>query len=378
MTQSARAAALAAALLLAACGADAPAPRGAAAGAGAPVVAVMAGEPEQGYARATAPARLRFPADHGPHPDFRSEWWYLTGNLEAAGGRAFGFQLTLFRFALAPRTAQRASRLATRQAWMGHFAVSDLEAGRFHAHERFARGAAGLAGARAAPLAVWLEDWRIDGGDGADPFPLRIRAAEGEVALSLTLDAGHPRVLQGEQGLSRKSAEPGNASYYYSYPRLAARGSVRTPAGRFEVRGAAWMDREWSTSALAPDQSGWDWFALHLDDGRNLMFYRLRGPGGSMHPFSSGSISDARGLRRRLAAGDVELVPGGYWQSPAGGRYPLAWRLRTGSLALEVHARLRDQEHRGSFRYWEGSVRVAGRDGARPLRGLGYLEMTAY
>ncbi len=349
-------------------------------GDGSPVSAVMSSPATDGYARATRPGSLEFPRDHGPHPDFRSEWWYFTGNLAAPDGRPFGFQLTLFRFALSPDAPVRASPLATRQAWMGHFAVTDVAAGRFHAFERFARGAAGLAGARALPLAVWLEDWRVDAapGVGAEPFPLHLAAADGAVALELELSPGHPRVLQGDAGLSRKSAEPGNASYYYSYTRLPARGRVTTPDGRFQVTGSAWMDREWSTSALAADQTGWDWFALQLDDGRDVMFYRLRDERGGMHPFSAGVVADAGGARQRLAAGDVRLEALEHWTSPRGGRYPVAWRLETGTLDLTLRARIPDQEHRGSIRYWEGAVAVTGRDADRPVAGVGYLEMTAY
>ena len=349
-------------------------------GAGSPVAAVLAADAASGYARATTPGALSFPRDHGPHPDFRTEWWYFTGNLADANGRAFGFQLTLFRFALSPEQRRRESRFATRQAWMGHFAITDVEAGRFHAFERFARGAAGLAGATARPFKVWLEDWRVESVSPASgqPLPMRVVAAAQGVALDLVLAPGHPMVLQGEQGLSRKSAAPGNASYYYSYTRLPARGALRTPAGRFEVTGQAWMDREWSTSALAPDQAGWDWFALQLDDGSDLMFYRLRDSNGAMHPFSAGVVVDAGGLRRSLGPDDVRVEPLETWSSPAGSRYPVAWRVQVGALRLRVTARLLDQEHRGSFRYWEGAVAATGRGPAGAVAGSGYLEMTGY
>jgi predicted secreted hydrolase len=325
---------------------------------------------------------LQFPRDHGAHPDFRSEWWYFTGNLADAAGRRFGFQFTVFRFALAPAATRRASAFATRQAWMAHLAITDVDAQRFHAFERFARGAAGLAGAQPHPFAVWLEDWRAEAlpaaHAGAEPFPLRLRAGDGEVALDLVLQPGRARVLHGEQGLSRKSAAAGNASYYYSYTRIPASGELRTPAGRFQVAGEAWMDREWSTSALAADQRGWDWFSLQLDDGRDLMFYRLRDAAGGMHAFSAGVLVPPRGQVTHLNAADVALTPLRHWRSPAGGRYPVAWRLRSGQLDLQVHALLDAQEHRAAFRYWEGAVAVRGRDGPRAIAGHGYLEMTAY
>ena len=364
-------------LALAGCGpGEAPGPE-----AGDPVSAVMNAQAEAGYARATAAGTLRFPRDHGPHPDFRTEWWYFTGNLADQEGRPFGFQLTLFRFALSPSAPARTSHLASRQAWMGHLAVTDVQAGGFHAYERFSRGAAGLAGATARPFAVWIEDWRVFSQPAvreADPLPMRLVAAQDGVALDLVLSRDRPLVLQGDQGLSRKSAEPGNASYYYSYTRLPARGRLRTPSGTFQVHGLAWMDREWSTSALAPDQTGWDWFALQLDDGRDVMFYRLRDARGAMHPFSAGVIADRQGLRRRLRAADARLEPLEYWSSPSGARYPVSWRLAVADLDLRVTARLDSQEHRGTYRYWEGAVSVAGRGGAGPVSGAGYLEMTGY
>jgi predicted secreted hydrolase len=368
------------ALLLAAGCTDDPAPRPA--GATAPTARFVAGPAQAGYARALVPAALQFPRDHGAHPDFRSEWWYFTGNLADAAGRRFGFQFTVFRFALAPAATRRASAFATRQAWMAHLAITDVDAQRFHAFERFARGAAGLAGAQPHPFAVWLEDWRAEAlpaaHAGAEPFPLRLRAGDGEVALDLVLQPGRARVLHGEQGLSRKSAAAGNASYYYSYTRIPASGELRTPAGRFQVAGEAWMDREWSTSALAADQRGWDWFSLQLDDGRDLMFYRLRDAAGGMHAFSAGVLVPPRGQVTHLNAADVALTPLRHWRSPAGGRYPVAWRLRSGQLDLQVHALLDAQEHRAAFRYWEGAVAVRGRDGPRAIAGHGYLEMTAY
>ena len=346
--------------------------------AGEPVAAAMSAPAEDGFARAYAPRPLRFPEDHGPHPDFRTEWWYLTGNLEDRDGRRFGFQLTLFRFALAPDAPRRASAFATRQAWMGHFALTDAAAGRFHAFERFARGAAGLAGAAARPFRVWLEDWRIESLDPARFLPLRVRAARDGVSLDLTLGPGRGPVLQGDRGLSRKSAAPGNASYYYSYTRLPAAGEVRTDGARFAVHGAAWLDREWSTSALSPEQAGWDWFALQLADGRDLMYYRLRTRDGGVHPFSAGVlVGPGDGPPRRLGPADVRLSPVRHWTSPAGTRYPVAWRLQAPGLDLAVEPLLDAQEHAGTFRYWEGAMDVSGRDGA-PVRGRGYLEMTGY
>ena len=372
-----------------------------------PLAALLSGSADRGYARALSVRPLLFPADHGSHPDFRTEWWYFTGNLLAAGERRFGFQLTLFRLALAPRSPAespagrpelaRASRFATRQAWMGHFALSDVDGnaihpahsrrenrrdnGKFYAFERRERGAAGLAGARAHPFKVWLRDWQVSGPEGtasADIFPLRLHAAESGIEVDLRLEKGKTKVLQGEAGLSRKSAAAGNASYYYSYTRMPAAGRVRTAEGDFQVTGLAWLDREWSSSALAADQVGWDWFALQFDDGRDLMLYRLRNQRGATHPFSAGVLVAADGTKTSLAFEQISFEPGRLWRSPRGQQYPVVWKLRAGTLQLQVSALFDAQVHSDTLRYWEGAVRASGRDGAVAVRASGYLEMTGY
>ena len=366
-------AALCAALLLAAAVlADEPPPAGR---GGEDLASVLGGDPA-GFARALEPRPFVFPDDHAAHPDYRAEWWYFTGNLATAAGRPFGFQVTFFRFALASETPDGESAWSGRQVWMAHLALSDIEAERFHYEERLSREGPGLAGA-ATPFRVWLDDWSVASSGEAD-FPVRVRTAAADFGLDLLLEQGKPVVLQGERGLSRKSAEPGNASYYYSLTRMPARGEIRTPDGVFAVAGNAWLDREWSTSALADDQVGWDWFALQLADGRDLMVYRLRRRDGSTDPASAGVLVARDGETTPLDAGDYSMEPLGWWQAPDGGaRYPAGFRLRLPGhgLDLEVRPRLADQELRLDFRYWEGAVAVDGRDGTR---GTGYLEMTGY
>jgi predicted secreted hydrolase len=337
--------------------------------------------PTEGYARASEPRLFAFPDDHGPHPECRTEWWYYTGNLATAGGRRFGFQLTFFRIAQAPPTADaRPSKWAADQVYMAHFALTDVAGGRFHPATRLVRGALDLAGATARPLRVWAEDWSAEG-DGDDALPMRLRATEGHVGIDLVLDGGKPLVLHGERGLSRKGSETGDASYYYSFTRMPARGTVRVGAEHFAVTGTAWMDREWSTSALGADQVGWDWFALQLSDGRDVMVYRLRRRDGSIDPFSAGTIVGADGLARALYAAEVMVEPLGWWTSPRGGtRYPAGWRIAIPreALALEVAPLVADQEFAEPVRYWEGAVRVRGqaRDGA--VEGVGYVELVGY
>ena len=344
------------------------------------VGSALGGDDNAGYQRAYAPRPFELPADHGPHPEFRNEWWYVTGNLADAADRQFGYQLTLFRIALSPTAPPADSLWRANQVYMGHLALTDVAGNRHYGFERFSRAALGLAGAQATPFRVWLDDWTLTGGE-SDLFPLRIRAREGDIALDLTLDAGKPVVLQGDRGLSQKSAEPGNASYYYSHTRMPTQGMVSVAGQNFTVSGASWLDREWSTSALGPDQSGWDWFALQLDDGRELMFYRLRRKDDSVDPFSKGTLVETGGQTRRLHWNEVELQPLGEWVSPhTRDRYPAGWRLRLPAekLDLTVTPKVADQEMRLTVRYWEGAVAVSGQAGDKTIRGQGYLEMTRY
>jgi predicted secreted hydrolase len=345
------------------------------------VTDALSGEADPRFLRATAARDFRFPGDHGPHDGFRTEWWYLTANLFDAGGAAFGAQLTFFRNALAPPGTLDASRSELRDAhvWMAHFALSDERRGLFRAAERFAREGGGLAGARAAPFAVHLGDWRIESA-GESFEPLRLAAREGDLALTLDLETRKAPVLQGDAGLSPKGPEPGNASYYYSIPRLSARGRLRIGGREHSVVGEAWLDREWSTSALGPELAGWDWFALQLADGRELMFYRLRRKDGTTAPHSAGTLVEASGAVARLAAGDVRLTPLSTWTSPRGATYPNRWRLElpAHALELELTPRLDDQELDLTVRYWEGAVAVTGRRAAAPVRGHGFVEMTGY
>lgn len=341
------------------------------------VAEALRGGSTEGYARALTPRPFVFPDDHGPHPAYRTEWWYFTGNLATGEGRHLGYQLTFFRSALAATVPARRSGWAVRDVYMAHLAITDTAGRRFHASQRFARGAAGLAGASAHPFRVWLEDWSLEslapGG-----FPARLRAAEGDVALDLVVDAGKPVVLQGERGLSRKGPEPGNASHYYSLTRMRTRGTIRVGGRPLDVRGTSWMDREWSTSALG-DQVGWDWFALQLADGREVMFYSLRRADGSPDPISAGVVVAPDGRARPLGATDVRIEVTGTWTSPRGGsRYPARWRVQIPreALHLDLVPTLEDQEFPGPFRYWEGAVRV------RPVgngpEGVGYVELVGY
>ena len=327
---------------------------------------------DAGFAKALAPRRLTFPADHGPHPAFRNEWWYVTGNLESEGGERFGYELTIFRVALAPAVPESISDWRTNQLYFAHFALTRPGEARFHAAERYARGAAGLAGAQAEPFRVWLHDWSIsEMPDGR----WRLEASDEDLRLELLLHALKTPVLQGDDGLSQKSGEPGNASYYYSLTRLQSDGELTVGDEILEVRGLSWLDREWSTSALAPGQSGWDWFALQFDDGSELMVYGLRRRDGSLDLHSAGSFVHAEGGVTRLHRDDFDITVTDTWTSPLGGTYPAGWTMRIPALAIDLEIRpvMENQELDTIVRYWEGAVDVRGSHGGR-----GYVELTGY
>jgi predicted secreted hydrolase len=344
------------------------------------VTDILSGGDAAGFARALAPRRFVFPEDHGPHPAYRHEWWYFTGNLEDTAGRRFGYQLTFFRFALAADAPARTSHFSADQVYMAHFAVTDAAGRRFVAFERMSRAALGLAGAESVPLRIWLEDWTAEGPPGGS-LPLRLRAAQNGAAIDLVLSSAKPVVLHGERGLSRKGAGPGNATYYYSLTRMPTRGTVRIGGAAYPVEGESWLDREWGTSALSQDQAGWDWFGLQLEDGRELMVYRLRHRDGSADPRSGGTLVRADGSTRSLTLEDVDVEVLGSWSSPATGvRYPARFRLRIPSeeLSLETIPIFDAQELETSVRYWEGAVRVRGMDRGTPIAGRGYVELTGY
>lgn len=335
----------------------------------------MAATPDPGFARAVEPREFVFPADHGAHPDYATEWWYFTGNLRADNGDRYGYQLTLFRVGLAPGKAVGDSDWRAHQIYMGHVAISDLQSRIHRSAERFSRAAAGLAGAQTGPLRVWLGPWSITGSPDT-VFPLRLRADSREFALDLTVQqGGKAPVLQGDRGLSRKGAEAGNASYYYSYTRLPTQGNLHIGDRQIGVSGDSWFDREWSSSALAPDQAGWDWFALQLDDGRELMYYQMRGHDGRPQRFSKGVLVAQDGSYRHLSADQVALTSTRTWRAPDGVTYPVDWRLKVPQFGLDlrVETAIDAQEMRHTVRYWEGAVTVSGSHAGR-----GYLELSGY
>ena len=310
-----------------------------------------------------------FPEDHGPHDGFRIEWWYVTANLKDAQGNLFGVQWTLFRNALQAGPTQSGWRDST--VWLGHAAVTS--ATHHYAAERYARGGVGQAGAQAVPFNAWIDDWNFASRPGAaSPLAdMQLTASGAQFAYDLHLTSSRPLVLQGEQGYSRKS-DQGQASYYYSQPFFSATGSVRIDGTTYQVSGPAWLDREWSSQPLAANQSGWDWFSLHLDRGEHLMLFRVRqqdGPG-----YLTGTWITADGQAQTLRSEQIELVPQDT-AKVAGRSMPVRWTIRIPDKQLDISLSALNPNAWMNLRipYWEGPVRVSGSHGGR-----GYLEMTGY
>jgi len=334
----------------------------------------------EGYLRADGSIILEFPRDFGPHPEYQTEWWYYTGNLQTTDGHRFGYQLTFFRRGLLPpqEWVERDSLWGANQVYMAHFALSDIAANEHHAFERFARGAAGLAGANAEPYQVWLEDWQVVE-IGTNQY--QISASQDDIQLFLSLSDTTGPILHGKQGYSQKGPEPGNASYYFSQTRLVTLGSIQVQDTHYEVQGLSWMDHEFSTSALSPGQVGWDWFSLQLDDGSELMVFQIRREDGSIDPYSSGTWVTSSRDTRALKLDEFKIQVLDTWRSPhTEALYPAEWTVQVSSLdlSLKIKPSMPDQEMDLSYAYWEGAVEITGTFEGESVSGSGYVEMTGY
>jgi predicted secreted hydrolase len=337
------------------------------------------------YRAAEAGYGYSFPRDHSNHPDFQTEWWYYTGNLESVNGQAFGFQLTFFRQAV-QRGESQDSQWDIEDLYLAHLALSDLSSGRFYHSERLNRAGPGIAGISGEPGRIWNGNWQVVWSDNRQT----LEAVVEEWTLRLTLDPQKPPVIHGEQGISRKGPSPGQASHYISFTRLTAAGAIELNGNSYAVQGTAWMDHEFFTNVLAPEQVGWDWLSIQLNDRTELMLFRLRRRDGSLDPFSAATYVDAVGRSQHISAREFTMRPlserpSDHWSSPAtGGSYPIRWHVAVPSLGieLEITTPLPGQEVTTSGRlapnYWEGAVRATGTRGNSRLAGAGYLEMTGY
>ncbi len=352
------------------------------------VADVLSSETDERFARALEPMTFQFPRDHGAHPVYQIEWWYYTGNLRTNDGKAFGYQLTFFRFALTPQMPERISHFATNQVYMGHFAITDAANGEYFCFERRSRGAGRLAGATGEPTyKVWLEDWSATETEPGTmhlhvPSTSDLIETESQLGLSLALRQTRPPILHGDRGLSQKGPELGNATYYYSLVGLETTGEIMIKGKPVTVSGISWMDHEVGTSFLSKGFVGWDWFSLQLEDSIALMLYCLRRSDQSCDPQTFGGTliyPDGRQLRVETEA--FTLTATRQWtSSESGATYPSGWHITFPELkiSLQVEPLIPNQEFRASFTYWEGAVQVHGQIDDAAVAGHGYVELTGY
>ena len=357
------------------------------------LIAVLAGhtvmaENQEGYLAVTGPCHQTFPEDHGPHPGFRTEWWYYTGNLVAESGDRYGFQLTFFRSQISPTDAAQnwprpSSAWRTQQIYVGHAAVSDLNKKRHRHAERMAREALGMAGIalQASGTIVFIKDWSA----AINPNSHTLKARTADFAFDLKLQPAKPPVLHGQAGYSRKGSTAERASCYYSLTRLKTNGMLRIDGKTVAVEGLSWMDHEYRTASLEEGIVGWDWFSLQLSDQTELMLYLLRDQNGQVNAASSGTFIDPSGEPRHLTSEDFSVTAMEQWESPRSGAvYPVAWHLKIDPLEIElsVVANLSDQEmvttSTTGVTYWEGSISAIGSVAERSVRAEGYMELTGY
>ena len=341
------------------------------------------------FARVEMPRAWKFPRDHGNHPAYQTEWWYFTGNLQAENGRRFGYELTFFRQALAPSSTSRHSRWAFRDAYVAHFAITDITKERFHYDQQMMRGALRLAGADSNSLNVHLGSWfaRVENamanGENAGGIEIHLGATAKFGRIELKLQSAKPPVLHGERGLLPNSALPGDAAYYYSFTSLQTTGVLFMANDSFYVRGVSWKDHEFFTGHPDSEVKGWDWFSLHLSDSTEVMLFYFHRASGSNSPFSAGTFIYRNGDKQNLNARDFELTPQAWWESAAsGGKYPIEWKIKFLDYDLQVSTPVKNQEldtrRTTGVIYWEGAIELKGKKGGKTIRGEGYLEMTGY
>lgn len=343
---------------------------------------VLSAQNESGHYRVALPGyRYSFPRDNFNHPDFQTEWWYYTGNVEAADGHRFGFELTFFREGV-DRAPARNATWDVRDIYFAHFALSDVTGGQFYHTERINRSGPGIAGADEAMQRIWNGNWQVQW----DASEQEMEAIGEGFEVDFALHSEKPPVVQGENGISQKAEGLGHASHYISLTRLDTKGTIILNGKSFVVDGFSWMDHEFFTQQLAPNQTGWDWLSIQLDDDTELMLFHIRRSDGSIDPFSAGTYIDAQGKTTHLRKDDFVLQPlGEVWRSSeSGASYPIRWKISIPKLSIELEATtpLRSQELVGEDKlsptYWEGAIDLRGTRSSHVIAGLGYLEMTGY
>lgn len=337
----------------------------------------------EGWEEATMPRQWTFPRDHGSHPRYRTEWWYFTGNLQDGTRNRYGYQLTFFRYGLELQPRRPANAWSIRDIYLAHFALTDGARNAFHHAERVSRTGPDLAGAKTKGLHVRVLGWSA----AMEGKRIDLTGSHGEMALALRLTPAKPLVFHGERGLSRKGPGPGRASFYYSFTNLKTEGTIATPGMKAPaaVSGTSWFDQEFGSNQMTADQAGWDWFALRLSDGRDLMVYILRKKDGSVEKESSGTLVARDGTSRHLRLSEIETTVLSHWKSgKSAGRYPAAWRIRIPSASIDVTVNpiVAAQELVTTaavpITYWEGAVAGKGTSQGKEVAVEGYVELTGY
>ncbi|MCX4029367.1 carotenoid 1,2-hydratase [Endozoicomonas sp. SM1973] len=327
------------------------------------------------FKQATQPISFLFPLDHGPHFSYRTEWWYLTGHLFDRNQQHYGFQFTLFRFASQP-TSTAANPWLVPQFYMAHLALSNTQQQTYRSAAKLSRQGPGLAGVKSSPLQAWLENWQLQSTTAESLFPAKLTAQAPiqQIGLQLTIDKLKSWVLQGNQGLSQKSPAQGNASYYYSYPRLNVVGSIQWNQQQIPVTGQAWFDHEWATSALDRYQTGWDWFSLQLENQQELMIYRIRSQPGYPETLFA-SLIQADQTIIQLNPSQLTIKATQYQQAAGHKQWPVEWQiiLPDYNLSLNLTPTQPNQFIKHLFTYWEGAVKITGSH-----QGWGFVELTGY
>ena len=325
--------------------------------------------------------RYEFPRDHGAHREFKTEWWYFTGNVADATGRRFGYQLTFFRHGIRPVEQRDAelSRFVVGDLKFAHFTVTDIAAEQFQFEQKTSRGAFGEAGFDGSERLAWIDDWTLQ---LTPEGTFHIRATSEKMAIDLHLESKKPPVIHGEDGISRKAAADGYASHYYSLTRLRTSGQVRVGSRTYRAQGDSWFDHEWATNQLADGQIGWDWLSVHFADGSELMLAQLRLSDGTTDPASSGTLIAADGSSIHLPSSAFRMIATEFWQSErTPGRYPIGWEIEVPvhGLRFTVRAAVDKQELALlPLAYWEGAVDITGTRDGKAIAGRGYLELTGY
>ena len=338
------------------------------------IQAVLGNNENKGrYKKAFQPISFSFPEDAGPHPEFKSEWWYYTGNLQNSEGAEFGYQFTIFRQSISDHQLTSSSAWRTNQIYMAHLALTDIKNAQFYSFSKMTRGSVGLAGAELKPFRIWVENWSIS---GQHDNPV-LKASTKDFVIELQLKALKPVVLNGNQGLSQKSQGIGNASYYYSQTRIKTDGELTIKGNKKTVSGFSWFDREWSTSSLGKTEVGWDWFSIQLQNNRELMLYNIRQKDGQTSSLSSGTFIKPDGSYVHLKKADFAIEVMDFWKSDATGiSYPSKWHIKIPKFKINLFLvpKISNQEHQHQFVYWEGATTVL----AAGLKGNGYVELVGY